>query len=297
MDIASDVVELFLARDPVLARTLAEKLHNLNDDRRATEAQALTEIETRLESLASDPTGHPPILILDDTPASPWHRGVIGILASRVVERTGRPALILTHESGEAHGSGRSVPGFHLLDALTAAHTAASDTPLFLRFGGHAHAAGFTLPSNRVPLLRERMLHQAAHFDPSTQPATPAYDAELTLADLTPAFLAAYEQLAPFGHGNPEPLFLARDLRLCTPFRLLKDRHVALQLAQEGDGRQWRATAWSRRTTRNTDWATRARTEAWDPTSRFNAIVRLTRNWHPEFGGWELEIDQLHLHK
>ncbi len=286
MDVASDVVELFLTRDTDLARTLAEKLHALNDDRRATEAQALTEIEARLDASAA--TGHPPILVLDDTPAAPWHRGVIGILASRVVDRTGRPALVLTHEAGEAHGSGRSVPGFHLLDALTAAH-AVSDAPLFLRFGGHAHAAGFALPSERVQLLRERMEQQAAGIDPNARPAGPAFDAEITLAELTPAFFRAYEHLAPFGNGNPEPLFRLRGLRLCAEPKPLKERHLALQLTQEGSPRSWRATAWSRRT----NWVERARTEAWGPDSRFDAVVRLTRNWHPEFGGWELEIDQL----
>ena len=164
MDIASDVVELFLSRDPEAARLLAEKLHALNDDRRATEARALTEIEARLEALQRE--GLPSCLVLDDTPDAPWHRGVIGILASRVVERTGRPALVLTHDAGEAHGSGRSVPGFHLLDALTAAHGEQKD-PLFLRFGGHAHAAGFALRSEGVPVLRERMEKHAASLDPT----------------------------------------------------------------------------------------------------------------------------------
>jgi single-stranded-DNA-specific exonuclease len=284
MDVASDVVEMFLARDPALARSLAEKLHALNEDRRATEARALQEIEARLDALTGSQDGLPSCLVLDDTPAAPWHRGIIGILASRVVDRTGRPALVLTHEDGEAHGSGRSVLGFHLLDALTAAH-ASSGEPLFLRFGGHAHAAGFALPSHRVSDLRTRMdqLAAASAFDHGTGLQT--CDAELTTADLTPAFFAAYERLAPFGNGNPEPLFLVRDLRLCAPFKVLKERHLAMQLAQEGL-RSWRATAWSRRL----NWVERARTEAWEPGNRFDAVCKLSRNWHPDFGGWELEI-------
>jgi single-stranded-DNA-specific exonuclease len=120
MDVASDVVELLLTRDPAVADNLAEKLDRLNQERRATEAAALDAIETQL-AVIKEQTGEYPsdCLILDD-PA--WHRGVLGILASRVVDRTGRPALILTHKDGQAHGSGRSIPGFHLLDALTAVH-------------------------------------------------------------------------------------------------------------------------------------------------------------------------------
>ena len=145
MDIASDVVELFLTKEPSRAAELAGKLNRLNDDRRATEAKALESIEQQLENLRGlDGAFLPECIILDD-PA--WHRGVLGILASRVVDRTGRPALVLTHEDGQAHGSGRSIEGFHLLDALTAVHAmqeqngdAGDDGSLFTRFGGHAHA-------------------------------------------------------------------------------------------------------------------------------------------------------------
>ncbi len=288
MDIASDVVELFLARDPAVARPLAEKLHALNDDRRATEAEALRDIEEQLDALRRQPGALPNCIVLDDTAASPWHRGVIGILASRVVERTGRPALVLTHEGGEAHGSGRSVAGFHLLDALTAAHQQAAGG-LFLRFGGHAHAAGFALPSARVDELRAHMHRLAAALDPDRLQAAPDADAELTLAEIDAAFLRAYEQLAPFGNGHPEPLFLARALRLCAPPRILKERHVALQLTQGAGGRSWRATAWSRRE----NWAERARDEAWAPGTQMDVAFHLSRNWHPEFGGWELTVEHV----
>src|SRR6185437_10357648 len=120
MDIASDVVELFLTRDAEKASELAEKLNRLNEDRRATEASALEAIDGQLASLRGADGEFPAECIVLDDPE--WHRGVLGILASRVVDRTGRPALVLAHEDGQAHGSGRSVAGFHLLDALTAVH-------------------------------------------------------------------------------------------------------------------------------------------------------------------------------
>ena len=285
MDIASDVVDLFLTRDPEQARGLAEKLHRLNDDRRATEARAFQEIEAQLEQLAAAETGLAGCLVLDDTAAARWHRGVVGILASRVVDRTGRPALVLTHEDGEAHGSGRSVAGFHLLDALTAAH-AQGDDPLFSRFGGHAHAAGFALPSERVPELRRRLQKLAAAFKPSPPDAPPACDAEISFAELTPAFFAAYERFEPFGNGHPECVFLTRNLRLAAPARVLGERHLALQVEDPPGGRRFRATAWSRRS----DWAARARDENWQPGLRFDLLFRLRRNWHPDFGGWELDV-------
>ncbi len=147
---ASEVVELFTTRDPERARALAQKLDQLNTDRRAAEAAVLTQIDAMLADGTIDRLG---CLVID---GEGWHRGVLGILASRVVERTGHPALVLSHEDGEAHGSGRSIPGFHLLEALESCHD------VFVRFGGHAHAVGFSLESARVPELRERLQQHAA---------------------------------------------------------------------------------------------------------------------------------------
>ncbi len=203
MDIASDVVELFLTRDPARAHELADKLDRLNQDRRDSEAQALDAIDQRTRSPCIDADGaYPAECIILDHPD--WHRGVLGILASRVVDRTGRPALVLTHADGNAHGSGRSIPGFHLLDAITAADTADPVTPLFNRFGGHAHAVGFSLPSDRLPLLRARM-HSYASSRLTTELLIPQldYDAELTLADINPDLFNWIARCAPFGIGNP----------------------------------------------------------------------------------------------
>ncbi len=285
MDIASDVVDMFLTRDPAHARSLAEKLHRLNDDRRATEARAVKEIEAQLLELSSQSEGLAGCLVLDDAPGSPWHRGVVGILASRVVDRTGRPALVLTHEEGEAHGSGRSVPGFHLLDALTAAHGQTS-TPLFSRFGGHAHAVGFALPSAHVPELRLRLETLAAPL--AAAPPGPAFacDARLGLRDLDQSFFLAYERLEPFGHGNPEPIFLACNLRLSAPVRVFAERHLGLQVEDPETLHRFRATAWTRRA----NWVERARAEGWGQGTRLDLAFRLRRNWHPDFSGWELEI-------
>ena len=140
---------------------------------------------------------------------SAWHRGVIGILASRVVDKTGRPALVITHEDGLAYGSGRSVSGFHLLDALTAVDGEGEER-LFARFGGHAHAVGFSLASGRVGELRERMVRYAAERQDAGEVVEEVgCDAEVRLGDLTEEFLAALEQMGPFGTGNAEPVFVS----------------------------------------------------------------------------------------
>jgi single-stranded-DNA-specific exonuclease len=288
MEVASDVVELFLSRDPAAARTLAEKLHRLNDDRRATEANALREIEQQIEALLAAPGGLPACLVLDDlgTQSAGWHRGVVGILASRVVERTGRPALVLAHEDGTAHGSGRSVPGFHLLDALTSAHEQ-SDSRLFSRFGGHAHAVGFALPSTHVSQLRESLANIAANQLGLTPAAEELrFDLELRFAEITPELLGTLERLAPFGLGNPDPIFVTRAARLLTPPRILADRHVRLSLEDHDGTGRFNGVAWGRRTS----WAEQSRQQGWAPCDTFDIAYHLRRNWHPDFGGWELEI-------
>jgi single-stranded-DNA-specific exonuclease len=282
MDIASDVVDMFLERDPEVARLLAEKLHRLNDDRRATEAEALREIEARLEAMATSADGLTAALILDD-PA--WHRGVIGILASRVVDRTGKPALVLAHEGGQAYGSGRSIPGFHLREARTAIDIEQPDK-LFTRFGGHAHAVGFSLPSTSVPDLRSRLIRHAAQQTIGPTHETLDCDAELSLGEITPIFLQTLEQLGPFGNGNPEPLFISLGVRLTTAFKVIKDRHLRLSVEDPTDGSRFGGMAWSRRT----DWAARARLENWQEGDLIDLAYRLHRNWHPDFGGWELSV-------
>ena len=223
MDIADDVVELLLTRDAARARELAGKLDRLNQERRASEARALDAIDRELRTLADADGEYPRECLILDHPE--WHRGVLGILASRVVERTGRPAIIVTHAEGDAHGSGRSVPGFHLLDAITAADAVDPGAPLFHRFGGHAHAVGFSLPSDRLPLLRARMkAYAAAHLTGPLLVPQLEYDAELSLAEITPELMAWVARLAPFGMGNPEPVFLTRDATLAAPVRLIQER-------------------------------------------------------------------------
>ncbi len=279
MDVASDVVELFLTRDVERANLLAEKLDQLNQDRRATEAQALDAIELQLLTLRSITGEYPAETIILDHPE--WHRGVLGILASRVVERTNRPALILTSEEDHSHGSGRSIAGFHLLDAITSAGH------LFTRFGGHAHAVGFSLPTASLPMLREALrLHTTDHLHAELLIPELVIDAECEPQDLSHDLLLWLEKLAPFGHGNPEPTLLARGLTLSAPPRIIKEQHICLPLTGGLS-----AMGWSR--SGHVAWSERIQPMQLLAGSKVDCVFRLRENKHPQYGGLELDLIDL----
>ena len=221
MDAARDVVELFSVKDVERAREIAGRLDQLNAERQDEERRILESIEQRLRE---EPSLHDAYCMVID--GEGWHRGVIGITATRVVEKYGRPALVLSREGEEAHGSGRSIPAFHLLNALESCHV------LFSRYGGHAHAAGFSLPSGNIPQLRAyldayaRQRLTLADFEPQLE-----YDADLPLEGVSPELHQALRLLEPFGMENPEPVFIARNVRLMAPPQPVKDKHVRLRVA------------------------------------------------------------------
>ena len=226
MDVARDVIELFSVKNPARARELALRLDKLNGERQEEERRILQAIEMRLEQ---EPQLREAYCMVID--GDGWHRGVIGITATRVVERYGRPALVVSRDGDQAHGSGRSIRAFHLLDAIE------SCGDLFTRYGGHAYAVGFSLPAARVDDLRVQVDAYArkrlapADFEPALD-----VDAELALDQVTPELFEALRRLEPFGQGNPEPAFVAYGVRLMAPPRLLKDKHVKLKLAPRMDG-------------------------------------------------------------
>jgi single-stranded-DNA-specific exonuclease len=288
MDVASDVVELFLTRDVAHAKELASKLNQLNDERKATEARALDAIDVRLtEMVAADGSFPPLCLVMDD---ADWHRGVIGILASRIVDRTGRPALVLTHEDGQAHGSGRSIDGYHLLDAITSAHTTQNEA-LFSRFGGHAHAVGFSLPSRNVALLRECMETHSSSLLAGELLAPPLVcDVELALEEITLDLHTWLERCGPFGVGHPEPLLLSRGVELAAMPRIIKERHICLDVTS---GRtRLSAMGWSRR---GTNWAERAAAMGLAAGARIDIAYRLRLKTNPYYPGLELELADIRL--
>jgi single-stranded-DNA-specific exonuclease len=277
MDVASEVIELFCTRDLGRANELATKLELLNRQRRDTEATALAAIETRLIEDAD--LGGCRLLVVD---GDGWHRGVIGILASRVVERTAKPAIVVSVEDGVAHGSGRSVDGFMLLDAIETC------SDLFTRFGGHAFAVGFAMPATALPELKRRLgLHAEERLAAREPEQLLRIHAELPLNRITPVLAGWLRKLEPLGHGNPEPIFVARQARVAAPPRVMKDRHIRLELAQDSavtapQSGIVRAVGW--------DWAARCMDLQLSERSRIDVAYRIRENDHPDFGGIEVEI-------
>ncbi len=288
MDVASDIIELFTTRDAHRAAELATKLERLNRERRDVEAAALATIEARLATDAEIAADR--LLVID---GDGWHRGVIGILASRVVERTAKPAIVISVEDGVAHGSGRSVDGFALLAAIE------SCADLFTRFGGHAFAVGFALPAASLAELKRRLrLHAAEHLAARQPERLLRIHAELPLDRITPVLAGWLRKLEPLGHGNPEPIFLARNARLLAPPRVMKERHLCLELAQDSVRSSTAppaptpASATPVASMRAVGWglAERAMELRLAQGSVVDLAYRIRENDHPDYGGLEVEI-------
>ena len=276
MDVARDVIELFTTRDMKRAREIAERLNQLNSERQAEEARIVEEICRTLDEATERREAY--CIVVD---GEGWHRGVIGIAATRVVERYCRPALVISRVADEAHGSGRSIPAFHLLNALE------SCQELFSRYGGHAHAVGFALPAERVPQLRSAMDSYArTQLTPQDFEPILNLDGELELGQVTPELFEALCRLEPFGLGNPEPKFLARNVRVLLPPRVLKEKHIKMKLAVEQDGRKFAAgipaIGWG--------MAERLRQEQVLAGDVLDVAFTMEHNNHPEFGGLELRL-------
>ena len=233
MDSAADVIEMFLTEDAEQARALAAKLHELNADRQQTEAEiAKTIFEQCIQQPVTD--GDAALVFA----AEGWHRGVVGIVASRVVERFHRPVFVLGIENGLAQGSGRSIPIFHLLEALE------SMPELFSKFGGHRQAAGVTMGADNVEEFRNRMRGYAGERLTSADfERELAVDAEIALDEIDDRSVADILRLAPFGYGNAAPTFAVRGVEIVAPPDIRKEKHLFLKL--KVNGRVIRAKAWN----------------------------------------------------
>ncbi|HEV3331370.1 MAG TPA: single-stranded-DNA-specific exonuclease RecJ [Bryobacteraceae bacterium] len=220
MDTARAVVELFLTSDPQRAQVLAAQLHQQNAERQQVEAQ----VREACEQFAIDESAAALVYYGED-----WHRGVLGIVASRLVERLHRPVFVLGRnaQDGLAQGSGRSIPAFHLLNALEAM------PDLFVRFGGHEHAAGVTMECGRVEEFRARFqAYAAGRLTPEDFLPELAVDGVIDLREITDRSAAEVFSLAPFGHGNPPPLFVSLDVEVAGQPAPWNDKHLRVMLRQ-----------------------------------------------------------------
>jgi len=226
---------LLLATDEAQAdeaRALAQQLDAENLRRQEEESAILAAAKKIVQT---DPeVGARSVLVVA---GENWHRGVIGIVASKLVDTFHRPAIVLSIEGGTAHGSCRSIPCFDILSSLE--HAA----PQLLRFGGHRQAAGLTLESDRIRWFRHIVNEFAdERLGPEDLMPRLRIDGDLGFRAITGDVAAGVASLSPFGAGNPRPVFAARNVEIIDGPRKIKERHLKMALKQ--DGRIFRAMAW-----------------------------------------------------
>ena len=246
-----DAVEMFLADDPGEARRLAELLHKTNVKRKKIQDKVVD------EALKQKPSDTASVVVA----AGEWNRGVIGIVAARLVQEWGRPAVVIAIDETGAVGSARSIPGFDIVGALRKV------ADLLEEFGGHPQAAGVTIRAENVEPLREALaLAGGKELELAMRHSEEiTCDAELEFENSLSYLARELERLGPFGIGNPQPRLLCRDLRVESQ-RVLKEQHLKLRVAcgkQSVDAIAWRRSELAEDLTEGT---------------RFDAVAELTIN-------------------
>jgi len=240
MATARDVIELFLTSDPARAEALAEQLDVQNRERQQVESTIVETILKQCEETGSEL--HSRALVFS---GENWHLGVLGIVASRLVERFCRPVFVLSNgQHGEGNepcftGSGRSIPGFHLLNALE------TMPELFTKFGGHRQAAGLTVRAANLPEFRKRFAEVGTTLltDDHLRPQY-TVDATVTFPELTEPCVTDVLSLGPFGFGNASPILAAFGVTVAGPARTLNNgKHLSVPLSHQG--RTLFAKAWN----------------------------------------------------
>ena len=231
---AGNVVEMLLTQDSARARGIAETLNTLNSDRQMAEREIVANILSQCEQ--NPPKDSDCALVFS---GQEWHRGVVGIVASRLVERYSRPVFVLggDGDSGLFQGSGRSIRAFSLVEALE------TMPELFERFGGHHMAAGVTLRSALVDEFRERLrAYAGSRLTAEDMAPTLTIDARVDAADIGEDLAREVEALGPFGLGNPTPVFVLPEAEIAEEPAVFAERHLRLKARK--DGKYFRFTAW-----------------------------------------------------
>jgi single-stranded-DNA-specific exonuclease len=222
---ANSVLALFDARNDQEAMDLAFKLDAMNSERQHIQFVLLDKLKSLIESRQSETDR---VLVFAGSEAEGFHRGVIGIACSKVVDLTGCPTFICSiNEEGMAHGSARSINGYHLVEALDEV------SDMLVKYGGHPMAAGFTVAADKIDEMRGRLNRRAAEIlSEDDIGRTLTADAEIALEDATAGIAKSLERMEPHGIGNPQPLFLMRRLPLRSTM-VLKEKHLKLLIGRE----------------------------------------------------------------
>ena len=234
MDAASAVVELFNAKDRDEARRLAEHLDTRNRERMEMQREIFNRAIEEFDTGADRATQTHAAVIAGDG----WHRGVIGLAASKIAERLNRPCVVISFEGDIGHGSARSIEAYHLFNGLTACRD------LLDKFGGHSHAAGLSIRRECVPEFRRRLNeHAAACLTEDDLTPAISIDAEVAAPDLSFQLSQDLRLLEPFGAGNPRPVFVTRNLRVLGEPQTIKEQHLKFRVAGENN-RPFEAIWW-----------------------------------------------------
>lgn len=231
MEHAKAAVKLLLAADDDTATTLADALNVQNTERRGYDTNMTQEAFEMIEQDKSLSSARSTVLFKQD-----WHKGVVGIVASRCIEKYYRPTIILTGKDDKASGSARSVDGFDVYAAIEEC------SELLEQFGGHKYAAGLTLPIENVPLFQQKFEETVTHMITEEQ-LTPVVkvDAEIDLSDINSRYFVVIKQMAPFGPGNMRPVFVSKNLMVYGYPQILKNQHLKFDLRQEGSEKVFKA--------------------------------------------------------
>lgn len=222
MDSARAGLELLLTEDAERAGELARQLTRENQSRQETEKEILAEAISLLEGEQL-----PRVIVLS---TDHWHHGVVGIVASRLVERYYRPVFMISEDGEEAKGSARGIPGYPVLEQLsTQAH-------LLTKFGGHRQAAGFSLPTKDIGRLREGLNEQALAFDETLFQEVLRIDCQVSLDKVSGDLLRQLDQMAPFGFGNPGPILACKEIPVHSVSTVGKDQsHIKFRFGSKGE--------------------------------------------------------------
>lgn len=223
MDHAKSAVDLLLADNYKIIEALAENLDTKNLQRRNFDNTITSEAIEMIEKNAIFKDLKTTVLFKDD-----WHKGVIGIVASRCIDKFYRPTIILTKSNGKATGSARSIDGFDIYEAISQC------SDLLEQYGGHMYAAGLTLDIENVEAFKQKFEKIVAErlSDDQLIPLI-EIDCEINLSDINFKFFNVLEQMAPFGPGNMQPVFVSHRLYAVGRPRILKDQHLKFKVKQE----------------------------------------------------------------
>jgi single-stranded-DNA-specific exonuclease len=224
MDDASIAVQLFIEKDPVKSAALAELLHSHNDDRKEADLSITVEALEMIENDQEQAFRKSTVVYQPH-----WHKGVVGIVASRLIDRYYRPTIVLTQSGDIVAGSARSVSGFNLYEAIHACREH------LIGYGGHFAAAGMTLLPEQVSAFRDKFeaVVSSTILEEQLIPEI-VIDAEVRLADLKPNFYNILRQMEPFGPDNSRPIFIVRAVKNNGWSKIVKDQHIKLSVVQDG---------------------------------------------------------------